>query len=675
MNAKAGSGEVGPGDRAPDGLDPAQAAPPRSRALSRGGLVIGVVLVIAVVLPILAFQFKKTEMLDDLDRRLEILSRGRAEVIGTWLDGMTRPADRVVDSELFRLFATEMDLAGGDISDLAGDGQPKEAPEAGGLGVPLTAQIPFMEQVLTDFTKNAAVAKQVFEGGVLRYGPVRASAAGLVMDVYAPVLPAQSEGGAASPVGVVLLTAPVAAVLAEVLSPPPLAEPGEELKLVQLDGGAFFEIDPGRMPPLRPVEPMEIAAPDRTIPFAGRVALGGGASVYSAGTAVAGPAWWVVQEIDQGAATRKLSGFITGSIVISVLSVLMVAAAFGAFWWRLSNEHNVALADQFQRLAARISAQKSLLDSINNTIAEYIGLKALDGTYRYANPAFARAIGREAGGMVGLDDAAVFGRGTADRLKISDDRAMASGAPITINEDVYIGARLHHLQISKVPHHDESGAISGVISVTRDVTELIEEQKKRERAVEQMVNALVRAVELRDPYLAGHSRRVAGFALAVAQRLGVSAEDVATVEVAANLSQIGKLGVPRDILNKPERLNEAEIEQVQQHLDYAAAVLRDIDFELPVLETVMQMHERLDGGGYPRGLSGERIRLSARILGACDVFCARVEPRSYRGGIPADKAIEILEQNAERYDPAVVAALKEVAGSVAGEKLIAGIAV
>ena len=113
---------------------------------------------------------------------------------------------------------------------------------------------------------------------------------------------------------------------------------------------------------------------------------------------------------------------------------------------------------------------------------------------------------------------------------------------------------------------------------------------------------------------------------------------------------------------------------LQQHVDHAATILRDIDFELPVLDTIYQMHERLDGGGYPEGLSGDRIRRTARILGACDVFCARVEPRSYRAGISAQKTLEILEQNAARYDPEVIAALREVAESVTGEKLIAGLA-
>ncbi len=702
----ASSGEAAARDLIPADFDPKEYRPSASRTLTRGALVITIVVAIALVVPYIAIQLKRTEVVGEFERRLQILADGRGDVIATWLDGMTRPADRVVESELFRLFATEMDLSGGDISDLATRDQPvtPDAATPRGMGVPLTAQLPFMQQVLTDFTKSAdflaayvvgrngvayvtsagadpitpaqqAISTEVFEAGVLRYGPARAAATGLVLDVYAPIFRAQSEVGADRPVGVLLLSTPITAALGQMLTPPPLSQPGERPHLVQLDDGDFIAVAPGEVPPLRPVLGLVLSGPDNSIPFGSRTAINGEQSVYSVGAAVDGPAWWVVQEIDAAAADEAMGGFVAAAITVSVLVVLVVVAAFGAFWWRLSNEHSTALADQFRRLAARIDAQQKLLNSINNTMTDYIGLKSLDGTYRYVNPAFARALGRDLEKIIGLDDSAIFGEGTAQRLRLSDQRALASGAAVTVNEEVYLGKKLHYFQISKVPYQGDDGNTSGIVSVTRDVTELVEKQQMKEKAVQQMVTALVRAVELRDPYLAGHSRRVAGFAAAVAQRLDASAEEAATVEIAANLSQIGKLAIPRTILNKPDRLTEAEIEEMQRHLDHAAVILREIDFGLPVLETVYQMHERLDGKGYPAGLSGDQIGPTARILGACDVFCARVEPRAYRSGISAGAALDILEQNPDRYDPTVVAALREAVTSVAGEKLIASVSV
>ena len=187
-------------------------------------------------------------------------------------------------------------------------------------------------------------------------------------------------------------------------------------------------------------------------------------------------------------------------------------------------------------------------------------------------------------------------------------------------------------------------------------------------------DTLVRAIELRDPYLAGHSRRVAEFSLAVGKQIGCSEEELATLELAANLSQIGKLAIRKDLLNKPARLTAEEIAEMEAHVDHAVEFLQGIDFELPVVETIAQMHERLNGEGYPKGLKGEAISLTGRILGACDVFCARLEPRSYRSGLAPEAVLDILAENETRYDPRVIEALKQVVATVSGEKLIASIA-
>ncbi|MEO3431117.1 HD domain-containing phosphohydrolase [Pelagibius sp. CAU 1746] len=695
-------------------VDPNQFKPTRSRALSRGLTVIGIILAICVVVPIVLIQLRQGDLESELQRRLEVLSAGRAEVIETWLSGSVRPAGRVLDSELFRLFATEMDFSGGDISG-PGAGAP-----AGGdaFSATLSEQLPYMEQILTDFADNAGfaagyvinregisyvstagallmsgqqqqIARGIFDSGTIAFGPARRAPGGAVIDFFAPIFAAQFEltGGqypedpgelrqllAEQTVGVLMLTIPIDEMLIEVLAPPPLSGAGERLVLLQRSDGGLFLVDPNTLPPVRLVEGIDMPPADAPLPFAERGAVGRGTAVYSAGSPVRETAWWVVQEIETAVAENQMRGFVLAVLAVAGLVMLAVIAAFGAFWWRLNNEHSSTLADQFKRLASRIEAQRRFLDSVNNSIAEYIGVKSKEGRYRYLNPAFARAVDRSVGDAVGLDDAALFGQGTAERLARSDRRVLEREASVTFNTEIYLQSRLHHLQVSKVPYHDDSGETVGIVSVMRDVTELVEEHQKRERAMQQMVSSLVRAVELRDPYLAGHSRRLAGFARAVAELLEAGSEVVATVEIAANLSQIGKLAVPVEILTKPGRLSDSEIEQLQRHIQHTASILRDIDFELPVLDAVTQMHERLDGGGYPNGLSGEQIGLAGRILGACDVFCARLEPRVYRGGISPERALQILEQNDRRYDARVIAALRRVAESIAGEKLIADLA-
>ena len=131
--------------------------------------------------------------------------------------------------------------------------------------------------------------------------------------------------------------------------------------------------------------------------------------------------------------------------------------------------------------------------------------------------------------------------------------------------------------------------------------------------------------------------------------------------------------MPRAILTKPERLAGAELKEMERHIEYALDFLKDLDFGLPVHETVAQMHERLDGKGYPRGFAGDEIGMPARILGVCDVFCARIEPRSYRPVIASNAALEILAEHPHRYNAAVVEALRDAVASIEGERLLTGV--
>ena len=680
----------------------ADAAPRQSRrwrVLLWGAVVVAVFALAAVLVPKLTIDAKRSQLTDQIAERLQIAARGQAEVVSTWLQGTQRLADPLVESELIRLFAAEMDLADGDMARLAAP----QSEEERGLGVPLVDQLPFIERVITDFAANAdflaaylvgrkgdtfatsdgaasytalqrALAKQAVERGQTVFGPARGLPAGMAMDLAIPVFAAQVEPGTAPPVAVLVLVTPLAGSLAEILAVNLQASPGVRRTLLQLDGGALFRIAPGSAEAIREVslDGFDLAAGE--VPFARRPSLSGPDQVYSTGAMVSGPTWWIVEELEVGVAERPLETYATAAIVVAALVVIAVAVAFGAFWWRLSSLHNEALARQYQSLAGRIQAQKQLLDSINGAISEHIGLKDAEGTYVYANPAFAAAVGRDPDAIAGLDDAAIFGRGTANRLALSDRRVLKNQEAVTVDEEIYFDSSLRHLQISKAPFLDSDGTSRGIVSVTRDITELVEQRRKKERAIEQMVAALVRAIELRDPYLAGHSRRVAEFAVAVGRQMDCADDLLTTVELAANLSQIGKLAVPEAILTKPARLTEDEIRQMETHVEHAVHLLEGIEFELPVVETIAQMHERLDGKGYPKGLEGNAITLAARILGACDVFCARVEPRSYRASLAPDAVLDILQENSSRYDPKVIEALRQVATTISGEKLIAGIA-
>lgn len=186
--------------------------------------------------------------------------------------------------------------------------------------------------------------------------------------------------------------------------------------------------------------------------------------------------------------------------------------------------------------------------------------------------------------------------------------------------------------------------------VTREVARL-------GRTVEGAVLAMGHVVESRDPYTAGHERRVAELAAAIAAEMGLSGEALAAVRLAALIHDIGKMSVPAEILAKPGRLNEAEFNLVKEHARAGFAIIESIDFGYPVPDMVLQHHERLDGTGYPQGLVAEQTMLEARIIAVADVTEAMSSHRPYRPAMGKDAAVEeLLEHGGARYDVDVVEA-------------------
>jgi HD-GYP domain-containing protein (c-di-GMP phosphodiesterase class II) len=156
----------------------------------------------------------------------------------------------------------------------------------------------------------------------------------------------------------------------------------------------------------------------------------------------------------------------------------------------------------------------------------------------------------------------------------------------------------------------------------------------------------------------------------LADSLRLSPEDKSTVEIASNLSQIGKMFIDKTILTKVEQLSDEEKELVQKHVDHAADILRQIDFELPVYEAIYQMNERLDGSGYPNGLHDEEISLQARVLSVANSFCAMIRPRAYRPAMSPEQALENLRSAAHSYDLRIVEALAAALETSRGNKLL-----
>ena len=178
-----------------------------------------------------------------------------------------------------------------------------------------------------------------------------------------------------------------------------------------------------------------------------------------------------------------------------------------------------------------------------------------------------------------------------------------------------------------------------------------------QKAMEGSVQAIALAVEMRDPYTSGHQNRVADLACAIARHMGLSEDRIYGLHMASVIHDLGKLTIPGEILCKPGRLSGPEYAMIKTHVQSGYDILKKIDFPWPLADIVIQHHERIDGSGYPQGLSGDDILLEARILSVADVFETIGSHRPYRPSLGIQKAMnEITENSGRLYDPEVVEA-------------------
>lgn len=185
--------------------------------------------------------------------------------------------------------------------------------------------------------------------------------------------------------------------------------------------------------------------------------------------------------------------------------------------------------------------------------------------------------------------------------------------------------------------------------------------EKLRKIAEATIHAMGRAVEVRDPYTAGHQKRVSELAWAVANSLGLSQDQMDGIKMAGHIHDIGKISLPQEILSKPGALTDIEFSLIKGHPEVGFKILKDVEFPWDIAQIVLQHHERLNGSGYPQGLSGDRILLEARILAVADVVEAMASHRPYRPALGLDKAVdEILSQKGLLYDSGVVEACLSV---------------
>ncbi len=284
-----------------------------------------------------------------------------------------------------------------------------------------------------------------------------------------------------------------------------------------------------------------------------------------------------------------------------------------------------------------------------------------DGRFAYVNPRFAEIFGYSAGELIGRDPLSLTAE--KDRGSVVENFRRRLDGEVRSVSYGFTGVRKDGAMIDVGVHgsyatHQGRPAIIGLL---QDVSEKKRAEEQIQRHIVQLETAFMHSVkvattlsEMRDPYTAGHERRVGEIAVAIGAELGFDARRQEGLRVAGYLHDVGKMTIPAEILAKPGKLSAIEFSMMKEHPQASYEVLKDVEFPWPVAQVALQHHERMDGSGYPQGLKGEEILFESRIMSVADVIEAMSGHRPYRAALGIDKALAEIERGRGTvYDPQV----------------------
>ena len=362
--------------------------------------------------------------------------------------------------------------------------------------------------------------------------------------------------------------------------------------------------------------------------------------------------WVLIQKIDAHEALQESDEhqqYLFGTF--SLISMLLVSM-FVAVW-----RHSTSV--RLLKITNDLESRTALLDAVSDNINEHIFLIDENQKFVFVNCALAKSLCVVAQDMYGKKMASVLGPEVAKKLQELSFEKNKSDTDCVIALLLGDKENIYHVSSFVLQKGEYKNAR---LFVLHDITGIKNAQEKRDRLSKGIISTLVKAVDLHDPYCVNHSERTREVALDIAHELGLAKEHCEALEMAALLANIGKLFVPKEILTKMDVLTEEESQTLRKNIAYAVDVLKELEFEGPVVDIISQKNESLDGSGYPNGLKEGEIMLQARILAVSNALVAMTSSRAYRQGKPIKEVINILlEQSDVHYDRQVVAALFHIA--------------
>ncbi|MFW8601175.1 HD domain-containing phosphohydrolase [Desulfobacterota bacterium M19] len=507
-------------------------------------------------------------------------------------------------------------------------------------------------------------AAEVLKSGRPRlYGLFKSEGGHVLVGFLTPVFALQMPSGGKQVIAVLVGLKNARESLFPLLASGSVVTRSDEALLVRRNGNLITYVSPlaDGTPPLE----RRLAANSRDLTAAYMLAHPGGftqmrdyagVEVLATSRVLTGLPWLLIQKINADEALKESRSHQRFLQLTLLLALFLIAALLSAAWFYGSNERE-------RRVSSRLTTQTHLLNAINNNINDYIFLIDFKGLLLFANRTLAQSLEVAAGDLDGKSLSNVFGPAAAKRFQPLLRTAREKGTSVISEIDLELHGRQLRFHAACIPIvYRGSSANDAILVSLHDITLLRDLQAKKARLMEQTVKALMRAIDIHDPYSANHSANTAKIALAIARSMELTEADRNVLETAANLCNIGKLFIPKELLAKTGPLSSAERAILRQETEFAGEILAGIDFEGPVLTTIIQKNEFLDGSGHPAGLKGEAIIPPARIIAAANAFVAMISPRAYREKMTVEEALDkFLQESGTRYDRRVVAALFHVA--------------
>ena len=535
----------------------------------------------------------------------------------------------------------------------------------GGLRATTMGKLDGAESEFYAPVRNVAKTRQPY------FSPMYLYKGFLVSNLFIPVYPPNVLSDSAEPEYVLGLVVPLHGVLRSFLTSVRNLDYDTHVRLVQQqEEGTFSEIVVA-YPDLIKVIPVKASLKDvKEVEFGRREDLNGDGSVYSSVAYLPAVRWWIAAETDESVVAEPIREYrhLLGLLLVAggVLALFFIASVVLFFSRYRHHREEKSLAEELDSLRHSLAMGTSIGKALPLPICL---VAAGDGVVAYANDAFAAMCGKPVTVISGLTLAELFNPEEADDLQHGVRMlTMSGGRPHSQVLETYRGPKPRFYEVTTL-HCESGGDEPDIMFLFREVTEERAGHQQDINNRQQIINALVRAVES-VPFLDGHTALLRRLSVEMAETLLLSDADCSTVEAAAILSQVGKTFVPKEIMQKEGKLTPEEIQETRRYVEHTCRIIEGIDFDLPIVETIWQMQENLDGSGYPHGLKGNEVSVLARILGVANTFSALVKKRSYRKAKTARQAVDILRQSTGRYDATVIRALEAVVESSSGQRIM-----